>query len=90
MLPMVTNARKRKILFARTPHWARFLPDVHNGRCCLGVMMPLLRLHERRENQWQNRTCENTDVAIAQNFGTRLWTSCTRLKTNEIKSRQNS
>ena len=25
-------------------------------------------------------------IAIAQNFGTRLWTSCTRLKTKQIKA----
>jgi len=48
MLPMVTNDRKQKIVIAQIPLWTRFLPDVHNRRCCSRtVPRQLLRLKRR-------------------------------------------
>jgi hypothetical protein len=34
------------------------------------------------------RNLQEIQNAIAQNFGTRLWTSCTQLKTKQIKARK--
>src|SRR5271157_422274 len=36
----------------------------------------------------QTQLIKEPKLGIAQNFGTRLWTSCTRLKTNKIKTRK--
>ncbi len=38
----------------------------------------------------RKRNLPKIEIATAQNLGTRLWTSCTRLKTREIKSRKKS
>jgi hypothetical protein len=73
----------------RIPRRIWFLPDFHNSAHAYHDGDPGFSFVKLRENRAPKDASPIPIFRVAQKFGMSLWTSCTRLKTGEIKLRKN-
>jgi len=76
MLPMVTNDHSQEITIRRirSGRGSCQMSTIHNApRARLSIKLGVASAGKLR----RKLSLQETEIAVAQNFGTRLWTSCT-------------